>query len=77
MSASNAKKQGDSMVTFLDLPTTVTPKDLAKMLRITRRTIYHWIAKGKLPPPIKIGKSIRWRTSDIMLLVNATPERTA
>lgn len=44
---------------FLDV------RDLARELKVTTKTIAAWRARGLLPPPLKIGRLIRWRRADI------------
>ena len=35
--------------------------DLAKHLKVKRRSIHRMIAKGRLPPPVRYGGLPRWR----------------
>ena len=32
---------------------------------VTKQTIGNWIKAGKLPQPLRIGRSIMWRAEDI------------
>jgi hypothetical protein len=32
---------------------------------VTKQTIGNWIKSGKLPQPLRIGRSIMWRAEDI------------
>ena len=41
--------------------------ELAQILNLSQRTIHRLNCTGKLPSPIKISGSIRWRQSDIDL----------
>jgi len=43
----------------------LTTKDLEALLRVHRRTVTRLCRSGRLPAPIKIGGSNRWRLSDI------------
>ena len=43
----------------------VTAKEIAKMLGVSRRTIWRWDTCEKVPEPIRIGKAVRWRRHDI------------
>ncbi len=43
----------------------VTPADLGAMIRIGRSKLYDMKASGQLPRPVKIGRCVRWRLSDI------------
>lgn len=46
-------------------PTFLTIADLAKRYRITAKTLYSLNRAGKLPSPLRLGGSLRWRLSDI------------
>lgn len=39
--------------------------DLCEILQITKRSLYHKVADGSIPRPIKLGGSSRWR-SDVI-----------
>lgn len=43
----------------------LTPEEVAKMLKVNRRTIYHWIEKGQIPYIRFNSKTIRFRPIDI------------
>ncbi len=45
----------------------VTAKTLAKMLSMSVRTVWRLRSAGKLPEPVTIGGSVRWKLSDIEL----------
>ncbi|GIV50694.1 MAG: hypothetical protein KatS3mg038_3389 [Candidatus Kapaibacterium sp.] len=48
----------------------IRPAELATSLNVTKNTIYQWIQRGILPPPIKIGlRAVAWREDDIELWV--------
>lgn len=38
---------------------------LAKRLEISRRKVWSMNATGALPAPVRMGRSVRWRESDI------------
>ena len=44
-------------------------KTLAKILSLSPRTIWRLLSAGKLPKPVSLGGSKRWRTSDINLFL--------
>jgi len=49
---------------------------LAKELSISTRTISRLASSGKLPKPIAIGRSVRWRRDDIVSwLAAGAPDR--
>lgn len=39
--------------------------EVAEMLAINLWTLYGWIKDGTAPPPLVVGKSYRWRLSDV------------
>ncbi|MBI5864077.1 MAG: helix-turn-helix domain-containing protein [Planctomycetes bacterium] len=43
----------------------VTADDLAKLLNVSARHIWKLTATGKLPPPIRLGRSTRWILADV------------
>jgi excisionase family DNA binding protein len=43
----------------------LSAKELAEILSLSVRTIWRLRSAGKLPKPLVIGGSIRWRQSDI------------
>ena len=45
--------------------------DVLLILNISRSALYAAIRSGLVPKPIKIGKSARWKASEIVALVQA------
>ena len=45
----------------------LTAKDAATLCRLSKRSWFRFHACGKVPAPIRIGGSVRWRLSDIEL----------
>ena len=43
----------------------LTPEDLLKLFKVSRKTIDNWVADGVLPKPIKMGRRIFWKRSEI------------
>lgn len=52
-------------------PILVRPKDLAIQLSVGRSTLWRWVKRGVLPPPIRIGGIAGWRYKDIEELVES------
>ncbi len=48
-----------------------TVKQLASLLQMGESSIWRYRDAGYLPAPLKIGRSVRWRQSDIMDWINA------
>ncbi len=46
-------------------PQLISPAELAAVLCIGRSKLYEMKSAGQLPRPIKLGRSVRWRLSDI------------
>jgi len=44
---------------------TITAKELALVLGISPRQVWRLNAMGKLPKPIRLGGSVRWKISEI------------
>mgnify|MGYP005760355299 CR=1 FL=1 len=40
-------------------------KTLAARFEVSRATIWRWAAEGRIPKPVKIVGSTRWRLADI------------
>ena len=45
----------------------LTAKDLGQLLALSKRQIFRLNSCGKIPNPLKVGGSIRWRQTDINL----------
>ena len=43
----------------------LTVRDVAAALRLSQRQVWKLSASGRLPKPLKIGRSARWRRADI------------
>ena len=50
--------------------TLLRARELAVLFGVRERTIYRWRREGKIPPPIRIGGSTRWRRDDIERFFN-------
>lgn len=45
----------------------LTAKDAALLCRLSKRSWFRLHSCGKVPAPVRIGGSVRWRKSDIEL----------
>jgi excisionase family DNA binding protein len=43
----------------------LSPEELADLLKVSRRTVYYWRARGTGPPTHKVGGALRYRRSDV------------
>ena len=48
----------------------LTTRSVAAMLGIAMSTVKRMGADGRLPPPIRAGRILRWRLSDIEKFIN-------
>ena len=42
----------------------LTVKDVASMLSVSQRQVWKLHASGKIPAPVRLGRSVRWRAKD-------------
>ena len=42
-----------------------TPKQVAKLLQVSTRTLWRMRSAGSLPTPIRLGSAVRWRRDEI------------
>jgi predicted DNA-binding transcriptional regulator AlpA len=52
-------------------PMLLSASDLTVLLKLSLRTIRAMDRAGKLPKPIRIGGSIRWRRDEILLWIDS------
>jgi prophage regulatory protein len=46
-------------------PMLISAEDVARMMDISERTLWRLLSAGKVPPPVRIGRSTRWRLAEI------------
>lgn len=56
----------------MEIEETLTVPEVAKMLRMSRQTIYNMIRAGKLPH-FRVGNKVRFNRSDIEALMKPVP----
>jgi excisionase family DNA binding protein len=44
-------------------------RDLARLLKVSTRTVTRLVARGELPPPLRLGRLRRWRPADLRPLL--------
>jgi predicted DNA-binding transcriptional regulator AlpA len=59
----------------------LTAADVAVILKISEASVWNWQYGRKappvgFPPPVKIGASVRWRSSDIQEFIKGLPHTT-
>ena len=53
----------------MELKILVPAAEAAKMLSIGKSTFWREVGLGRLPQPVKVGGSTRWRVSDLQACV--------
>ena len=43
----------------------VTATDVARLLNISKRTLWRLLSAGKLPRPVRLGNVVRWRRNEL------------
>ena len=43
----------------------LTVKDVKTLTKLGESTIWRYVDEEKIPRPVRIGKAVRWRTSEI------------
>jgi predicted DNA-binding transcriptional regulator AlpA len=55
-----------TILALLDTPNDLLNADqVAEMFKVNKRTIRRRVLVGEFPAPVKIGRSIRWRCTDL------------
>ena len=50
----------------------LTVREVAKLLKVSRRTVWRWRAQGRLPAPIHCSKTcVRWKASVLQAFLQA------
>jgi predicted DNA-binding transcriptional regulator AlpA len=54
----------------------LSAEDLARELKISIRSVWRRDSAGQIPPPVRIGRCVRWRSEDIRTWLDAgCPDR--
>lgn len=64
-SAKVPHRSADQPPTVGNLPELLTIRELAKVLKLSPRSIWRLVKNQELPAPVRIGGSIRWRADAI------------
>ncbi len=49
-----------------------TVKDVSDRLGVSERAIWKWNSMGKLPEPIRLGRSVRWDLDELERWIDAS-----
>ncbi len=52
-------------------PVLLPASHVAKLLKVSTRTLWRLVASGKLINPIKLGRSVRWRKDELLKWIAA------
>ncbi len=57
-------------------PLAIRAKELAALLGVSLRQVWRLSSSGKLPKPVRLGGSVRWRRNEIIAFLEAgCPDR--
>ena len=72
----DARRDGPPPAATADLAL-LTVGDVARLLKLSQRQIWKLAKAKRLPAPLKLGRSVRWRTVDLarFLEVGADPAK--
>lgn len=69
-------KNGEDHRRAPDSPLLLTAEETANLLGISVRHLYQLHSSGRLPRPVRLGRSVRWRSGELKAWVAAgTPDR--
>ena len=69
-SAKVPRRSGDQAVAVGNLPELLTIRELAKVLKLSPRSIWRLVKNHQLPAPVRIGGSIRWSSPPLVYQEN-------
>ena len=49
----------------------LTVREVAELLKISARQVWKLAASGRLPGPMRLGRSVRWRADDLAAFIAA------
>lgn len=47
----------------------LTVQEVAEALKVSARQVWKLTASGRLPQPVRLGRSVRWRAADLATFV--------
>ncbi len=57
-----------------NVPKLLTVNDVAKLLKLSTRSVWRLVHANTIVKPIRIGGSIRWRPSDVATWIASIPQ---
>ena len=58
----------------INVPKLLTVNDVAKLLKLSTRSVWRLVKAKTIVEPIRIGGSIRWRPSDVATWIASIPQ---
>ena len=58
----------------INVPKLLTVNDVAKLLKLSTRSVWRLVKAKTIVKPIRIGGSIRWRASDVATWLASIPQ---
>lgn len=49
----------------LELPPLLTVTDVARLAKVSERTVWRWHSSGEIPRSVVIGGTVRWKGDEI------------
>ena len=46
-------------------PLLINAEEVARMMDVSERTLWRLVSAGKVPTPVRIGRSTRWRLAEV------------
>jgi prophage regulatory protein len=46
-------------------PQLINAEELAQLMQVSERTLWRLVSGGKVPQPVRIGRSTRWRLAEV------------
>jgi prophage regulatory protein len=46
-------------------PILISAEEVAKLIRVSERTLWRLLSAGKVPQPVRIGRNTRWRYAEV------------
>ena len=47
----------------------LTAEQVAKLFQVSKRALVKWVAAGRVPLPVTVGDTQRWRNSDLQAFI--------
>jgi excisionase family DNA binding protein len=52
----------------------LTVREVAELLKVSRRTVWRWVALGRMPGPVRYSRTcVRWKASVLQAYLEALP----